>query len=341
VAVRFGIYLNNRGAVFLGDKYPLSRLLELACFAEELGFDFLTVADSILAKPRYMPVPLLSAIAARTSSIELATGILQPHMRNPVLLAKDWTTLDVLSGGRSILTVGLGTGAADMVQREYELVGLPKARRGRAFAEATEIIRRLWTEELVTLEGEFWQLRDVELGFAPARKPYPPIVVAAGGYVPREAGLGPNDFFSPERADTFHFGPLERVARLGDGWMMGTIRPDEIRQALTIINELARQRYGRTLGSDFRTIINCWIHVGPDPDAARREAVDMLRRYHELPMDDETVDRLLVYGPPERCAERLMQYVDAGVNHLKFTAAAEDPFKQLETIMTTLRPLLT
>src|SRR6266852_5232956 len=82
---------------------PVARGTTVA--AEAAGFDFVSVGDSILAKPRYMPIPVLSAIAARTRRVKLATGILQPHMRHPVLLAEDWATLDVLSAGRTILGV--------------------------------------------------------------------------------------------------------------------------------------------------------------------------------------------------------------------------------------------
>jgi len=141
--LKLGVAVNNRAAVVLGESYSLEDLLGFAVQAEELGFDYVTVADSILAKPRYMPLPVLCGIAARTSRIELMSFILQPHLRNPVLLAKDWTTLDVLSGGRTALGVGLGTGAPGDVEREYQLVGIPKARRGKAFEDAVEIIKRL------------------------------------------------------------------------------------------------------------------------------------------------------------------------------------------------------
>ena len=84
-----GIAVNNRAAVVLGERYTLANLVDNAVLAEELGFDYVTVADSILAKPRYMPVPVLCGIAARTRRIELMSFILQPHLRNPVLLATE------------------------------------------------------------------------------------------------------------------------------------------------------------------------------------------------------------------------------------------------------------
>jgi alkanesulfonate monooxygenase SsuD/methylene tetrahydromethanopterin reductase-like flavin-dependent oxidoreductase (luciferase family) len=339
VQVKLGVAVNNRAAVVLGARYSLDDLMNYAVLAEELGFDYVTAADSILAKPRHMPIPVLCGIAARTRRIELMSFILQPHLRNPVLLAKDWTTLDVLSGGRTALGVGLGTGAPADVEREYALVGIPKARRGKAFEDSIEIIRRLWTEESVTYDGPVFQVRDVSLGFAPARQPHPPIMIAAGGYVPKQAGFGPNDFFSEARAGTF-WGPWERVARLGDGWITGIITPSEYAEALRAIKHIARERYGRTLGDEFRTIVNVWITIGTDDAEARARGMRMLERYHGRPFDPETVDRWLISGSPQRCAERIMEFAEAGVNSLKFTMADEDQIGQMRLLAEQVRPLL-
>ncbi|MCC6455354.1 MAG: LLM class flavin-dependent oxidoreductase [Caldilineaceae bacterium] len=339
MSVDLGIYVNNRAAVFLGEAYSLEKLLEAASLADELGFGFVSVGDSILAKPRYMPIPVLSAIAARTKQIRLATGILQPHMRHPVLLAQEWATLDELSGGRTILAVGLGTGDPKMVEKEYEVMGLPKQRRGIAFEESIELLKLLWTEESVTYHGKIFQMDDVSLGYRPHQQPHPPIVIGCGGYVPKEPGTGPNDFYRKEIAGTFH-GPFERVARLGDGWITGIITPDEYAQTLQLIRIIAREKYNKELGPEFRRVLNCFIHVGDDPAAARKAGVAFLENYHRRPFDDETVERWLLYGPPERCAERIAAYIDAGVNAFQFVLAAEDQTKQIEAIAEKVRPLL-
>lgn len=334
-----GIAVNNRAAVVLGERYTLANLVDNAVLAEELGFDYVTVADSILAKPRYMPVPVLCGIAARTRRIELMSFILQPHLRNPVLLAKDWTTLDVLSGGRTALGLGLGTGAPADVEREYELAGIPKKRRGKAFEESIEILKRLWTEEQVTYDGSIFSVRDVSIGFAPARKPHPPLLIAAGGYVPKQAGFGPNDFYSEARAGTF-WGPWDRVARLGDGWITGIITPAEYAEALRSIKTIARERYGRELGPEFRRIVNVWITIGDDEAAARERGASLLERYHNRPFDPETLDRWLIAGSPERCAGRIQEFMAAGVNSLKFTMADEDQLGQMRMFVEKVRPLL-
>ncbi len=338
-SLNLGIYVNNRAAVFLGQDYSLARLLEAARLAETLGFDFVSVGDSILAKPRYSPIPVLSAIAAQTKRIRLSTGILQPHMRQPVILAQEWTTLDVISDGRSILCVGLGTGPRHLVEREYELVGIPKKMRGKAFDEAIEILKCLWTQDTVNYEGSVYKLRDVSVGYRPVQTPYPPIVIACGGYVPTKPGVGPNDFYSEKTAGTFH-GPFARVARIGDGWITGIITPAEFAQTFDLIRSIARDQYGRTLGPEFRTVLNCFINVGEDAQASRSEAIDILQSYHRLPFDDETIERWTIYGPPEQCAERILKYAEAGVNSFQFVIAARDQVGQIWAIAEKVKPLL-
>ena len=337
--VKYGVYVNNRAAVFMGEAFSLDRLLDNAVAAEQAGLDFASVGDSILAKPRYMPIPVLSAIAARTTRLGLATGILQPHMRHPVILAEDWATLDVISGGRTMLGVGLGTGDPDMVAREYALVGIPKAKRGVAFDESIRLLKRLWTEDGVTFDGEVFRCQDISIGYRPARQPHPPIVVACGGYVPKRAGFGPNDFYTEGTAGTFT-GPFERVARLGDGWLTGIVTPAEYAETLAHIRRRALEGYGRTLGPRFIAMVNLWICVGPSADAARREGQTVLEAYHRRPFDEETIDRWLLSGAPEACAARIAAYVSAGANTFQFVIASEDQSGQIRVLAERVLPLV-
>lgn len=337
-AVHLGVYVNNRSAVFLGDEYTLSDLVDMARLAEEYAFDYVAVGDSLLAKPRYSPLVTLAGIAAVTERIGLTTGILQPHMRNPVLLAQESATLDHLAGGRTSFGLGLGTGPKELVEKEYELVGYPKRHRGTAFDEAIQLLRRLWTEAEVSFHGEVFALDSVTAGYGPFADPHPPLLVACGGYVPKQPGMGPNDFYSPERADTFG-GPFERVARLGDGWITGIATPEEIRDTWDHIHACAAAR-GRILEPGFHVRLNTFVNVGDESSRARRDGVEFLSAYHRLPFDADTVDRWLIAGSPQQCAERIATYAEHGVTSFQLVPASSSQQEQLRLLAEEVRPRL-
>jgi alkanesulfonate monooxygenase SsuD/methylene tetrahydromethanopterin reductase-like flavin-dependent oxidoreductase (luciferase family) len=336
-AARFGLFLNNRGAVIVGERYTLATLLALAVRAEELGFDFVSVGDSVLAKPRYAPVPTLAAVAAVTTRIELTTGVLQPHLRPPVQFAQEWATLDALSGGRTSLGVGLGSGSRELVAAELSLAGLSHSSRAAALEESITVLRALWSGSgPVTFPGRFWNLTDVNPGYRPVRPGGVPILIACGTYVPETAGAGPVGIVSPDAAGAV-IGPVGRVARLGDGWISGILRPEEW-AVLWARLRVEGEAVGRDLAAQtFERRFNTYIHVGNDRGAARREGKHFMEAYHRLPLDDATLDRWLIYGSAADCAARLSELIDAGVNSFQFVLASDDQMTQLERLAETLR----
>lgn len=333
-----GIYVNNRAAVFGGDRFGLDDLLELARRAEECGFTFVSVGDSVLAKPRWSPIVTLAAAAETTDTIGLATGILQPHLRHPVTVAQEWATLDALSGGRTALGVGLGTGPPELVDAELALVGLDRRRRARAFTEAIEIIKALWAGDGVDYDGRVYQLNDASIGLRPVQRPAPPVLIAAGAFVASRRGFGPNDLFDDARASTF-VGRWDRVARLGDGWITGMATPAELRAGQEAI-AAAAETAGRTLPDPFDVRVNLFLLVGDDPVEARAEGAAFMEDYHRRPMDDASIDRWLVWGPAEACAQQLAAYVEAGATSFQCVLASVDQQPQMERAATELLPLL-
>ena len=333
-----GIYVNNRAAVFGGDRFGLDDLLALATRAEEGGFAFVSVGDSVLAKPRWSPIVTLAAVAEATETIGLATGILQPHLRHPVTVAQEWTTLDALSGGRTALGVGLGTGPTELVDAELGLVGLDRRRRAGAFTEAVEVIKALWAADGVDYDGRVYQLNDVSIGLRPVQRPGPPVLIAAGVFVASQQGFGPNDVFDEERASTF-VGRWDRVARLGDGWITGMATPGELKAGHQAI-EAAAGTAGRTLPDPFDVRVNLFLLVGHDPAAARAEGAAFMEDYHRRPMDDASIDRWLVCGPADACAERLAAYVESGATSFQCVLASVDQQAKMELVAAELLPLL-
>jgi alkanesulfonate monooxygenase SsuD/methylene tetrahydromethanopterin reductase-like flavin-dependent oxidoreductase (luciferase family) len=337
-STRYGVFLNNRGAVFLGSSFTLTRLVALAVRAERLGFDFVSVGDSILAKPRFAPIPTLAAVAVLTERVELTTGILQPHLRPPVQLAQEWATLDALSGGRTSLGVGLGTGPRSLVDAELALVGLTRARRARAFEESIMLLRQLWTSTApCSFEGHVFRLDAVDVGFRPVRAGGVPVLIACGAYIPMEAGFGPNDVYRKDVAGSI-LGPLDRVVRLGDGWITGVATPLEWLATWQRLCE-AGERAGRLLDVPaFERRFNTYINVGRDRASARAEGKAFLEDYHRLPMDDGTLDRWLICGEPGECSARIAELEAVGVNAFQFVLASPDQERQLEALADSVLP---
>ena len=143
----FGLTLSNRALVTKGTT--ARELIDMAVAAENTGFiDAIWVGDSILSKPRLECIPLLGAIAAHTSRVKLGVACMATiAQRNPVLLALQWASLDVLSGGRTWLAACMGYPASQhpMAAKELEVMGVQSKERPGRLEEMLQALRVLWT----------------------------------------------------------------------------------------------------------------------------------------------------------------------------------------------------
>jgi alkanesulfonate monooxygenase SsuD/methylene tetrahydromethanopterin reductase-like flavin-dependent oxidoreductase (luciferase family) len=189
--MKIDLLLPTREAVLSGNP-DAGAMVELAERAEEAGFDSVWARDSLLARPRFEPLTLLAAVAARTRRVELGTAVLVAPLRNPVLLAHAAATVDQLAGGRLILGLGFGAkGAA--TRHEFAAAGAGYERRAASMREQMEICRLLWSGEEVSYEGRFWQVERARLLPRPFRCGGPPLWV--GGSGPRHPVVnGPRPF---------------------------------------------------------------------------------------------------------------------------------------------------
>ena len=150
---------------------------EVARRAEGLGYDTLLMPDHIT--DQLAPIAALTAIADATTTLRVGSFVFANDYRNPVMLAKEATTLDLLSGGR--LEFGIGAG---WNKRDYQQLGMPydtaKVRVDR-MEEAVALIKRLWTEEKVTHEGPHYRVRDAMVRPRPTQRPHPPLMIGANG----------------------------------------------------------------------------------------------------------------------------------------------------------------
>lgn len=221
-----------------------SAIRDFAQAAEELGYHHLLAYDHVVGanpasrpgwRPPYTykdmfhePFVLFGYLAGLTKRIELVTGVIILPQRQTVLVAKQAAALDVLSGGRLRLGIGIGWNPV-----EYEALGENFKNRGRRSEEQVEVMRKLWTQELVTFEGEWHKITDAGLNPLPIQRPIP--IWFGGG----------------------HDQTLRRVARLGDGWFPLLGPDDKCRAMIEKIRAYTREagRDPRSVGIEGRIMI--------------------------------------------------------------------------------------
>jgi alkanesulfonate monooxygenase SsuD/methylene tetrahydromethanopterin reductase-like flavin-dependent oxidoreductase (luciferase family) len=310
----FGISLPNRG-VLLG--LPVERLLETAERAEASGaFDSVWVGESLVT---------LAAIAARTRRVKLGTICLAsfPH-RHPVALAIQWASLDVLSGGRTILAVCNGKGKNDgpLALTELATMGVGSNERAPRVEEGIELLRRLWGPEPVTFQGRFYTLDDVVALPKPIQ-----------GRVPIVLAINPPLQAEPALVARM----LRRVARLADGWQTDATPPAAFRERWSQVREYAAE-YGRA-DQVTHASLHLMVNINDDAAQARRESVEFLDRYYGVgDVSEEKLKVWLAYGPPSAVIECIGQYLEAGCTTpvLRFTSL--DQVGQLERCVRDVLP---
>jgi probable F420-dependent oxidoreductase len=267
--------------------------------AEDLGFDCAVTIDHLLTTPPAYactwlePMTLLSALAGVTRTMKLGTMVLVLPLRNPVYFAKEWATLDLLSGGRSILGIGVG-----WHEEEFELMGVPHRERGARMNEAIEIVRALWAGDRVTYQGRFYRFRDLTIDPKPAQTPHPPIWIG-GGTQPSEKVYGQT---------VTNIDPvLRRVATYADTWVPhSSSTPEMVRSDWEKVQRFARE-VGRDPSAIGRVYSNfVWVlKKGETPEsAAPRFSV-----YSGMDLDYWRTYYLL--GEAEEIAERISARIEA------------------------------
>jgi probable F420-dependent oxidoreductase len=241
--------------------------VEVARVAESLGYDSIWAADHLVWPVQYAAnypydksgrpgvpsnVPTLdcwaylSWLAANTRSIKLGTAVYILPLRDPLVTARAAMTVDLLSGGRLLFGVGAG-----WLAEEFEYAGLDYRSRGRRMDECLEVIKRLWTEDTPSYDGEFIHIGKVNFEPKPLTKPHPPFVIG-----------GESD------------AALRRAARLGDGWIGVPHNPDE---AAGMVKTLLGYRAQGPLAGQPLDITIMTMDSPSPADIARFEAAGVTR----------------------------------------------------------------
>ena len=161
------------------------------------------------------PLETLTYLAGHTNKISLGTCLIDMLFHNPVVLARRFATLDVLSQGRVIAGLGIGWS-----KDEYEVSGVPFEHRGQRANEFLQMLKRIWTDEVVEFKGQFYSIPASKIGPKPVQKPHPPILL--GGFSPK----------------TFL-----RIVNYADGWLpvAGFGPLEQLKQTINSLREDARK----------------------------------------------------------------------------------------------------
>jgi probable F420-dependent oxidoreductase len=259
-----------------------AKIRDWAQACEDLGYAMIEVPDHVYGatardgwKPLYdekdpfhETFTVLAYLAACTSEIKLSTGVLILPQRQTGVVAKQAAEVDLLCQGRLRLGIGVGWNHV-----EYEALGTDWSTRGARQAEQVEVMRKLWCEELVTYQGRFHDMTEVNIVPPPVQRPIPVWFGGASDAV------------------------VKRAARIGDGWMP-IIPPDEAGPKLALLRETlaAAGREEKDFG------LEGWLRMQePDPqrwaaaaDGWRRHGADIVMLYpmYRIPDFDEQIETL-------------------------------------------------
>jgi alkanesulfonate monooxygenase SsuD/methylene tetrahydromethanopterin reductase-like flavin-dependent oxidoreductase (luciferase family) len=291
----FGIILGDIPTT-VSEKDHFDSILRQVEAAQRAGMNHILMGQHFMFERSrwFQPVPVLARLAGELDAhVRLVTQILIAPLYHPVMLAEELATLDVVTGGR--ISVGLGLG---YIPSEYEMFGVPFKERGARLDETIEILKLMWTQDRVTYDGRFFTLDDIPVHIRPIQQPHPPIWVGAGS----AAGI-------------------DRAARLGDAWpVTPQVAPADLPAQLGGFFD-AREKYGFPRSG--RQPLRREIMVGLNKEDALARAVEvatpwyvnMAKTGHNKYVDPEGLIKSIpgvlathwVLGDAEDCAQQLRE----------------------------------
>ena len=334
--LEFGVNLNNREPL-IAPGYGMPQLLDLSQTVEGLGFDSVWVGDSLFSKPRYEAISLLSAISQRTTDVKLGTACLVTSPRNPLYLALEWATLDILSGGRTIFGCCAGNPEKG-VRREFEALGLDFDKRFSIFEEGLQVLRDLWIEGKTSFQGPTYQYDDIsfysgtEMGpLMPIQQP-PPFWIVSNPRLVTDA--------ADEKMVRTMKNACRRILKYGEGWMTccRAQHPEELTEQLGYLRDVAAET-----GDDASRLVISYqvtLNIGESEDAARSAFGQYINQYY--PELSKAMD-LSNWGPvgtPEQIIAWFRTFAAAGVDHFICRFGSLDQFGQVERFARDVLPVL-
>ena len=315
---RFGLQINSFTFPGVPDGELFERIAQIAVTADRSGFDSLWVMDHFYqisvngarTEPMLEAYSLLAAIAARTERAQLGTMVTGVTYRNPALLAKTVTTLDVISAGRAIL--GIGAAWNDDEHAGYGFDFPPLRERFERLEDAVQICRAMFTQEAPSFEGRHHRIEGALNVPRPVRPGGPPILIGGSG----------------ERRTI----PL--VARYADACnFFGDVAT--IRHKVDVL-ERCCEEIGRDPGEITKTRLGAVIIAATSAEAERKTAQVVATRK----IDPERARTSFITGDPDSVAEKVDAFLDAGMDGMLISLPDAHDIEPVELAARTLAPRL-
>nr|WP_294507251.1 LLM class flavin-dependent oxidoreductase [uncultured Rhodopila sp.] len=256
---------------------------------EQGGIDSIWQTDRLVSRTPFLEcMTALAAIAGRTSRIKFGVNVVSVAMREPLLLAKQCATIDMLSNGRLLPGFGIGSPRG----AEWTAMHLDTTTRGRKTDEALDIISRLWSGEVLDYAGRHFQLTQASISPLPAQPNLPMWIGGSSGAA------------------------IRRTARIGTGWQSGAETPEAVAAVIAGI-KAALTETGRTIEEDHYGAAFAFRFGGPDDPGVAKLMQSYLARTGRDPRDHFAI------GDEHTILDRLRAYVDAGASKFILRPVAE------------------
>jgi len=259
----------------------------VAELAEETGYDSIWAGDHVSFHNPILDVTVaLSCFAARTERITIGAAVVLLPLRHPSLVAREFASLDYLSGGRVVLGVGVGGEGG----KDFEAVGVDPRERGARADESMLALRELFRGPEASFSGRFFSFGGITIEPQPVQPGGPPLWVGGGSAA-----------------------ALRRAGRLGDGWMPIWASPGRFATGLAEV-----RRHAEEAGREPDAIVPAVMCPALLGEGSRERLAAHLERRYAMKVEPHLIDRYCIAGSAEDYAARVQAYAEAGVEHLVF-----------------------
>jgi coenzyme F420-dependent glucose-6-phosphate dehydrogenase len=318
------------------EQFGPRELLDFSCLAEEVGFDSVFVSDHFQPWKHtdgHAPSALawLGALGARTRRVAIGTSVLTPTFRyHPSVVAQVFGTLGTMFPGRVVLGVGTGESLNEVPAIGVKWPG-PKERRDR-LREAIALINKLWTEDRVTFEGQFYRTENATIYDKPKDK-VPVWVAASGPLAAAMAGQVAEGFICTSGKNPQLY--TELTGKVSEG--LARARREHASLEKMIEVKVSFDTDAAAAKEDTRH----WaaLALTPEEKVGVEDPVEMERLAAALPLD-RAASRWIVSADPQEQVEKIRPYVELGFNHLVFHAPGPDQARFLKLYAEQVAPLL-